>query len=293
LCSYAAQVDNQAISNQPTFSFFENPQIAGHDSEKAGLRNNMIPTAIGALVFICTFGGAMVGVWLHAVLPEHHLSNETKETVKIGIGLIATMTALILGLVTASAKSSFDSLEAEMRHTAAEVLTFDRTLARYGPETREIRQALSHIVEKRLEMTWPDGSFRAAKLDQPDMIRGAEQVFSRIRELSPQNPEQRWLQSRAEDLAETLLNARWVILSDVSRSVPVPFLAVLVFWLTITFASFGMFAPRNATVIAVFLICALSVGTAIFLILEMDGPFDGLIRISPDALRYAYSRINQ
>ena len=114
LCSYDARVDNQVISNQPTFSFFKNPQIAGHDSEKAG-------------------------------------SNETKETVKIGIGLIATMTALILGLVTASAKSSFDSLEAEMRHTAADVLAFDRTLARYGPETREIRQAeINEINENPL-----------------------------------------------------------------------------------------------------------------------------------------------
>jgi len=235
----------------------------------------------------------MVGIWLRAVLPEHHLSNETKDTVKIGIGLIATMTALILGLVTASAKSAFDSLDTEVRHTAAEILALDRTLARYGPETREIREDLSQIVRKRLEMIWPEKSLQAAKLDQPEIIRGSEKLFGHIRDLSPQNAEQHWLQSRAEDLGENLLDARWVILSDAGRSVPVPFLVVLVFWLTITFASFGMFAPRNATVIAVFLVCALSVGAAIFLILEMDGPFDGLIRISPDALRFAYSQINQ
>jgi hypothetical protein len=94
-------------------------------------------------------------------------------------------------------------------------------------------------------------------------------------------------------LAESLLNARWIIVSELDRSIPTPFLAMLVFWLTITFTSFGLFAPRNTTVIVVFLMSALSVGAAIFLILELEGPFDGLIRISPDPLHYAYSRINQ
>jgi hypothetical protein len=112
------------------------------------------PIRIGTLVFICTFGGVLIGMWLRAALPEHHLSNETKDAVRIGIGLIATMTALLLGLVTASAKSSFDSMDSEVRHTAADCLALDRTLVRYGLETREIRQAFSHALGKRLEITW-------------------------------------------------------------------------------------------------------------------------------------------
>ena len=95
----------------------------------------MIPTAIGTLVFVCTFGGALVGLWLHAVLPDAHLRNDSKDTVTVGIGLIATMTALVLGLVTASAKSSLDALNTAVKHTAADVLALDRTLAGYGPET--------------------------------------------------------------------------------------------------------------------------------------------------------------
>ena len=253
----------------------------------------MNPTAIGMLVFACTFGGALAGIWLRAVLPEHHLSDESKDTVKVGIGLIATMTALVLGLVTASAKSSFDALDTAVKHTAADVLTLDRTLARYGSESREVREALYHAVERRLEMSWPQKSARASELEIPDMTRGAEGLVDRIRGLSPQNDNQRWLQSRALDLGEALLEARWVIFSGVGTSVPVPFLAVLLFWLTISFASFGLFAPRNATVIAVLFVCALSVAGAVFLILEMDGPLEGLIKISPDPLRYAYSRLNQ
>ena len=68
---------------------------------------------------------------------------------------------------------------------------------------------------------------------------------------------------------------------------------MLLFWLTITFTSFGLFAPRNVTVLAVLFFCALSVTSALFLVVEMDGPFDGLIKASADPLRYAHAHINQ
>jgi len=213
--------------------------------------------------------------------------------VKLGIGLIATMTALVLGLVTASAKSSFDDLAKAIKHTAADVLALDRALARYGPETKEIRQALHDAVQHRLEVTWPDHSSQAATLDESGTTRGIEGIVEQIRGLSPQNDHQRSLQSRALTLGEAILGARWVILSSVGTSIPVPFLTVLIFWLTITFTSFGLFAPNNATVIAVFFVCTLSVASAIFLILEMDSPFQGFMKVSPDPIRYALSRLNQ
>jgi len=249
--------------------------------------------SIGTLVFACTFGGALAGIWLRAALPEHHLSSESKDTVKLGIGLIATMTALVLGLVTASAKSSFDDVTKAFKHTAADILALDRTLARYGPEAKEIRQALHDTVQLRLELIWPEQSTRVVKLGEPDMLRGAESVMDLIRTLSPQNDRQRALQSRALNLGEALLDARWAIFTSVSTSVPGPFLAILIFWLTIIFTSFGLFAPKNATVIVVFFVCTLSVASAIFLILEMDSPFEGLMKVSPDPLRYAFSRLNQ
>jgi hypothetical protein len=121
----------------------------------------------------------------------------------------------------------------------------------------------------------------------------AEGITQRIRNLSPRNEEQHWLQARALEQSEFLLEVRWMVFSRVGTSVPVPFLTALVFWLMITFASFGLFAPRNATVIATLLVCALCVAGAIFLVLEMDDPFHGVIRVSPNPLHYAYSRMNQ
>jgi len=253
------------------------------------------PTMISLTVFSCTFGGALLGLWLRTMLPEQHLSAESKDTIKVGIALIATMTALVLGLVTASAKSSFDAVESGVQQTAIDVLTLDRTLAQYGPETAMIRAGLKLALGTRLEMIWPQDSSAASNLEPLQMRGGAnaEVLTHAIRALQPGNDTQRALQAEAINQAESLLKARWMVLASVSSSIPVYFLAILVFWLTITFTSFGLFAPWNATVVTVLFVCALSVASAIFLVLEMDGPFQGLLRASPEPLRIAFAHLNQ
>jgi hypothetical protein len=251
----------------------------------------MSPTVVGAVVFACTLGAALVGMRLRTLLPEEHLSNESRNTVTLGIGLVVTMTALVLGLVTASAKASLDSLDAAIKHSAADVLTLDQALARYGPETIEIRQTIKHAIARRISMTWPQDSSRPVPGDAPGTTPAIGAIADRIRDLAPQTESQRRLQSRAADLAEGLLQTRWMVLSSFGPSVPVPFLAVLLIWLTFAFATFGLYAPRNGTVIAVLFVCALSVAIAVFLILEMDSPFEGLIKVSADPLRYAHDHV--
>jgi hypothetical protein len=253
--------------------------------------NIVSPIAVGAVVFACTLGAALVGMALRAILPAHHLSAESRSTVTLGIGLVVTMTALVLGLVTASAKASLDALDTAIKHSAADTLVLDQALARYGADTHEIRQAIKDLVARRISMVWPQDSSRPVRLDAPETRPAIEGIVDRIRDLSPQTEAQRRLQSRALDLAEGLLQTRWMVLSSFGPSVPVPFLVVLLIWLTIAFATFGLFAPRNGTVIAVLCVCALSVAIAIFLILEMDSPFDGLIKVSADPLRYAHDHM--
>jgi hypothetical protein len=253
------------------------------------------PTVIGLTAFACTFGGALLGIWLHAVLPAHHVNADSRDTVKVGIGLIATMTALVLGLVTASAKGAFDAVDMGVKETAIEMLTLDRALARFGPETSAIRTGLKQAVGNRIETIWPQSPASPEILDPmgSGAVLAAERLTEAIRGLQPRNDSQRALQSRALDLAEGLLQARWLALTGTASSVPVPFLAILLFWLTITFTSFGLFAPRNGTVLAVLFFCALSVGSAVFLVLEMDAPFDGLLKVSAEPWRYAYTHLNQ
>jgi hypothetical protein len=246
------------------------------------------------LVFAFTLGGVLAGMRLRERLPGHHLSDESKDTIKLAIGLIATMTALVLGLVTASAKSAFDAMDTAVKQSATDALALDRTLARYGPETGGIRAELKEAVGRRIELTWPEGPSRSGdELDPSALLKSSEAIADQILALTPQNDTQRYLQSRATDLGTTLLAARWVGLGGGTTSIPPLFRLVLLLWLTVIFASFGLFAPRNGTVLAVLVVCALSVAGAVFLITELDKPFDGLLKVSAGPMRFAYSRLNQ
>ena len=253
----------------------------------------MNPVSAGIIAFACTFGGAVLGMWLPRVLPPHHLDTRSKDTIRVGIGLISTITALVLGLVTASAKSSFDAADAAVEQSATNILALDRTLARYGSETNEIRRALQQALRARIDTIWPQDSSKPVDLDpmRAGTGRATEGIAGAIHGLRPRDDSQRELRLRALELAETMLRARWLSVAAAERSVSGPFF--LVIWLTITFASFGLFAPRNATVLAVLFVCALSIGSAVFLLLELDTPFDGVLKVSAEPLRYALAHLDQ
>lgn len=254
----------------------------------------MSAVSIAIIGLIFTFGSAVAGMHLRKIVPEHHLDTESKDTVKLGAGLVATMTALLLGLMIASVKTSFDTLDMALKQTAAQMLALDRTLARYGPETNEIRKTLQQALKTRVESIWSTHSSRA---DLDAMAAGEmfqpEGLAQAIRALEPHNDLQRSFQSRALDLIESILQARWLVLAGAESSIPSLFLVILFSWLTISFLSFGLFAPRNGTVFIMLFVCALAVSSAVFLILEMDSPFEGVLRVSADPLRYAYSHMNQ
>ena len=250
----------------------------------------MTPIEIALITFACVFAGALLGMFLRGLIPEHHLSVDTENVIKLGMGLIATMTALVLGLMIATAKSSYDTQDGAVKHTAAKVLLLDRMLSNYGPETKEVRELLRRTVASRLQAIWPEDRSQHASFDAPDAMFTDRGIEAQILQLSPRNDRQRWLQTQALRVGRDIMETRWLVLGRMASSIPVPFLVVVVLWLTIIFGSFGLFAPRNATVIAVLFLCALSVAGSIFLILEMDQPFEGVIRISSAPIRYALAQ---
>jgi hypothetical protein len=227
---------------------------------------------------------------LRACLPEHHLSPESRDVVKLGMGLIATITALVLGLLVASAKSSFDAQRNGLAQLAGNVVFLDRVLARYGPESKEAREQLRNSVADMLQRTWPEDGSHSGQMEAPGRY---ESLFDTIEALSPKNESQRSLQATAVKITSDLAQARWQLFAQKGSSIPMPFLAVMVFWLAILFASFSLFARPNATVVVTLLVCALSVAGAIFLILELDRPFEGLIKISSDPLRRALEQLGR
>jgi hypothetical protein len=248
---------------------------------------------VGGIVFACTFGGAVVGMILRAVLPEHHLSTESRDVVKLGTGLIATLAALVLGLLIASAKSSFDAQRTGFQQLAANLVLLDRALARYGPETKDAREALRNLVATTIERLWPEDASLSSGLGASAISAGGATVFDKVGSLSPKNEVQRSLQSQAIQICNDLARTRWLLTEQDETAIPKPFLVVVVFWLTMLFMSFGLFAPLNPTVIFTLVVCALSVAGAMFLIVDLDSPFGGLIQISSTPLRNALSQLGQ
>jgi hypothetical protein len=251
------------------------------------------PTATGAIVFALTLAGTLFGTWLRDRLPPHHLGNDTKSSVKEVNGLIATMTALILGLVTASAQDSFAKIGAAVEHTAAEIVALDRLLARFGPETKEIRSTLRGAVEQRMEEIWVVQAGSTVAQVDANPAREFERIGTMIASLDAQTGHQQWLQSRALDLAESLLAARWSIFASQEPAIPGAFLVIITFWVAAAFAGYALFAPRNSTMTGILVVSAFSVACAIFLILELGSPFEGRIAVSEDPIRYALAHLGQ
>jgi hypothetical protein len=238
----------------------------------------MSATAIGLIVFALVFGSAVLAMYVHSALPEHHLSADSKDSVKLGVALIATMSALVLSLLVASSKSAYDTRSNQLVQVSADIILLDRALARYGPETKEARASLQRSVAATVERFWPAQGAKLIAID-PN-ASPVEALYDRVEALSPQNEAQHAMQTQAESLAANVGRTRLLLFENLGSSIPVPFLVVLVFWLCIIFASFGLFAPRNATVIAVLCVCALSVAG-----LELDRSFEGVLQVSGAAAR--------
>lgn len=207
------------------------------------------------------------------------------------MGLVATMAALVLGLLNASAKSSYDTLNSELTDMSSKLVLLDRVLAHYGPESKGARDQLRNSVVRALDQMWSKERTGLSQLEPSSTA--SEVLYDKIQALSPKDDAQRSIQSQALSIVIGLGQTRWLMYEQRSNSVSVPLLIVLVFWLTALFISFGLFAPRNATVVATLLVSALSVSAAIFLILEMYTPYAGLIRISDIPLRTALSHLGQ
>ena len=251
----------------------------------------MSSIAISSIAFAFVCGGALLGMSLRAALPEHHLNSDSKDTVKVGMGLVATMAALVLGLLIASAKSSYDTQNSELTDMSSKLVFLDRVLAHYGPESKEARDQVRNSVVRTLDQMWSKDRPGLSHLESSST--GSEVLYDKIQALTPKDDAQRLLQSQALSMVIGLGQTRWLMYEQRVNSVSVPLLIALVFWLTALFISFGVFAPRNPTVVATLLLSALSVSGAILLMLEMYAPYEGLIRISDTPLRAALAQLGR
>jgi hypothetical protein len=252
----------------------------------------MGPLLMSVIAFACVLGGMFLGMFLRNTLPEHHLSGDTKDVVRLGTGLIGTIAALVLGLLIASANSTFQTQSSQVQQLTANVVLLDQTLAQYGSETDPVRNLLRRGVASMADRIWRENGSNSGKAAPFEASAAALSLYDEILKLSPRNETQRSLQARAIDTVQDLGKTRLLLFAEAGMAIPMPFLVVLIAWLAIIFASFSLFADNNATTIVALGLFALSASASIFLILELSQPFTGLMTISSEPLRNALAPLS-
>jgi hypothetical protein len=242
-------------------------------------------TTTSLIICAILIGGALSGVLLRRLLPDHHLDAHAKDIVRLGCALIATITGLVLGLLINSGKNSFDAQRDDIRQLTAKIEMLDYLLDEYGPQARPAREELRTVLPDMIDRIWDDGT---TKQNKPFAATAAgHTTYRTIAALSPTTESQRAIRNQALELANTILQTRLILHEQSSTRMPLPFLVVLVFWLYVLFASFCLFSPLNPTAFAALAVIALSASGAIFLILELYRPFSGLMQIDSVSLRQA------
>lgn len=252
----------------------------------------MSALAIALVAGLIMLGGAATGVVLRRTLPDRHLNDHSKDVVRLGSALIATISALVLGLLITSAKANFDAQRNEIRQVAAKMVLLDNSLKRYGPEARRAREMQRESLKPMIDRIWGEGARRSATAEPFRISAEADRVYAAVEDLSPRTDIQHGLKSYALQTITAITEARVLLFEQSTEALPVALLAVLIFWLTILFASFTLFSPINPAGAVALLIIALSASGAIFLILEMNAPFSGLMQLSRAPLAAALGTID-
>jgi hypothetical protein len=246
---------------------------------------------VSSVVFAAVFGAALIGMTIRRALPEEHVGSDAKDIVRLTTGLMATMSALVLGMLVSSSKASYDASKNDVAGMSTEIVNIDRLLSKYGPETGEIRAEFRQVLEANLYRIWPNETSRSVELRPGD---SGEILMDQVDLLAPKTDKQAGLKAQVTPMIVGLRRSQWLLfLKSQQAAVPLPLLAVLVSWLAAIFASFGLFAPRTSTVVVTLALGALAVSSAIFIILEMSSPFSGVLRISPSPVIEALSQMRR
>ncbi len=247
----------------------------------------MTSLTVALLAFACLSTSIGVGFLLQSLLPNHHLGADSKDTVKLASGMIATLTAMVLGLLVSSAKSSYDSLNTGVVEAGARMIQLDRSLAHLGPETEPIRRQLRESVEFTLATVLTQEGASKEGTEEFEKRSCIDSIQQRMRALRSGTDAERQVYTEAYQLTMDLARNRWRLIEQHQSPLPTPFFVILLCWLGLLFTTFALFAPRNGTAITVLLICALSMSSALFLIHDLNRAPNGLIRLSPAPLQKA------
>jgi hypothetical protein len=245
--------------------------------------------AVSSLIFAIVFGGAIAGMALRRALPEEHFGTDAKETVRLAIGLVGTMTGLVLGMLVSSSKTYYDGQKNVVAQMSSQIILLNGLLLDYGPEAKPIRREAHEFAQDAVDRIWPkkeSGFFQLRPKNNGDKVRADLEL------LVPKDEKQAAMKARIASEIRDLKSTYWLMfLESEQTSISMPLLVVVTAWLVAIFISFGIFAPKNPTVMVTLIVCAIAVSAAIFIIMEMYSPFNGVLRISPVAVRDALEQM--
>jgi hypothetical protein len=255
----------------------------------------MNATITALIAFAAVLGAGVLGSALRRVLPSSHIGSDSWSMVAVGIGFISTMNAIVLGLLVASAKGSYDAKVSDLQDAAANVIVLDRTLREYGPETQKTRALLRDLVKARTNLQWIRSQTASADRAAPPApaAYASELIEQSVRSLSPASDVQRALQMRALQIIDQITQKRWLFVAQSTEGVSTPLLVSLVAWLAVIAGCAGLFAPRHATMFAIAVLCSLAIAGTIFLIVSMYSPYEGPLKLSDAPLRRALAVLEQ
>jgi hypothetical protein len=259
----------------------------------------MSSLGIAFIILALVFGSAVFGLLLGQRLPPHHLSTESKASVSVSMAVIGTMSALVIGFLISNANTSFKARNAAVAQLSSEMIRLDAILRRYGPETESIREGQQRYARMRFDDLFSRGPNGQRNVADQAAAKLQDELQDRILNLKPQDDRQHWLVDQALQLSAQMNVERSLLVQEDANSLPLPFMGAVIIWLSVVFASFGLYAPRNITTVIALFFCAFAVSSALKLVLDLDTPFDGNIHLSPppihissDPLRRAIETIN-
>jgi hypothetical protein len=264
---------------------------------------------VGSAMIVLTMllAVAMAGLFVQPLLSDAHRSPETRELSQAVTGMLVTLAALVLGLLTNSVKQSFDAAEGDLRGYATALIELDQTLRNFGSEAQDVRLRLRTYVASAIASTWPEEPRPAgaetitdANPPAPHLTIESEtlgnmlnKALSEFRQLPVDDRLHGEIAAIVQQEFGHLMDGRWKLLEDAHTSIPLPFYRVLEFWLLIVFATLGLIAPRNLLALALIVLAAVAIASVIFAIMEMDTPFTGLITVSSAPMRDALAHLSE
>lgn len=260
----------------------------------------MDPLVLSIVVLLATLSAAAIGFLLHGAGPFADQGDEQRSAVRLAVGLMSTLTAIVLGMVTSSAKDTFDQANEMVAGLAVDTITLDKLLDSYGPETAEIRRQLLDDLRYRIDRLQSPDTYARADLEAATLVPRVEMLYASVVNLASASELQKMLQARALDMIGgrvgfgegNMAQKRWLFTVR-PASVPSVFIVVVTIWLVLEFLCFGLFSPRRTAVFVSILVAAIVLSSAMFLLLELEDPIDGFFKVSVEPLRRAETLLNR